>query len=196
MPGCGCAALLTAGANFRSFCATNRLEVRYFRIQTDMFDECTCSSEGRGKATTLCAEVEHEQVPTQLFWQVPWGISGAGGEGEGARREGSRAHLPDCKPRPDSAYLLTALAKVRVFTPRRDRYLFGKLPVPLPALSFDTQPQAACSIHCHSQITRRFMQRRGLSQASSHLNHQPGPSSAVTRAITNVVCSMSTLHPV
>ena len=49
----------------------------------------------------------------------------------------------------------------------------------------------ALSIVAASQITRRVRQRSSLSHASSHVDHQPRPSSAVPRAVTSVVCSMS-----
>ena len=49
----------------------------------------------------------------------------------------------------------------------------------------------ALSTVAASQITRRVRQRSGLSHASSHVDHQPRPSSAVPRAVASVVCSMS-----
>ena len=49
----------------------------------------------------------------------------------------------------------------------------------------------ALSTVAASQITRRVRQRSGLSHASSHVDHQPRPSSAVPRAVASVVCSLS-----
>ena len=44
-----------------------------------------------------------------------------------------------------------------------------------------------------SQITRCVRQRSSLSHSSSHIDHQPRPSSAVPTTVTSVACSMSSV---